>query len=192
MVNIRRDTRNVVCMIIPDEKGRILLIKRGEPPKLGYWTVPEGHVKMGESIVEAARREALEEIEADITIYEGFALVITGMPNDYLEDEYAIKAEISGNRIGEHTFQVLNEVPFLVREPDDERFKNYIYIVARISREPRITPEAQAILWISPLDVIELSSKGKFKVEPTTLLMLKILHYKSLVDRLFKILSDLQ
>ncbi len=45
----------------------VLLVKRRYPPFEGRWSVPGGHVEPGESILEAARRELLEEtgVEAD-------------------------------------------------------------------------------------------------------------------------------
>jgi len=40
---------------------RILLVKRGYPPSKGYWSIPGGHVELGETIYRAAVRETLEE-----------------------------------------------------------------------------------------------------------------------------------
>ncbi|MCW3999327.1 MAG: NUDIX hydrolase [Candidatus Bathyarchaeota archaeon] len=41
--------------------GEIALIKRGNQPALGKWTVPGGLVELGESLEDAAIREAKEE-----------------------------------------------------------------------------------------------------------------------------------
>ena len=41
--------------------GRVLLVKRGRPPGLGRWSLPGGLVELGETTVEAARREVAEE-----------------------------------------------------------------------------------------------------------------------------------
>ena len=43
------------------EMGRILVVQRGRPPDQGLWAVPGGKVRLGESMRETARREALEE-----------------------------------------------------------------------------------------------------------------------------------
>ena len=43
------------------EAGRILLVKRGHPPLLGDWSIPGGMLELGESVRDAAVREAREE-----------------------------------------------------------------------------------------------------------------------------------
>src|SRR3954469_16357759 len=43
------------------EKGRVLLIKRGKAPLLGEWSIPGGMLELGETLRQAAEREALEE-----------------------------------------------------------------------------------------------------------------------------------
>jgi 8-oxo-dGTP diphosphatase len=42
-------------------EGRVLLIKRGNPPLLGEWSLPGGVVELGETLRAAAQREASEE-----------------------------------------------------------------------------------------------------------------------------------
>ena len=43
------------------EDGRVLLIKRGKAPLLGEWSIPGGMLELGETLRQAAEREALEE-----------------------------------------------------------------------------------------------------------------------------------
>lgn len=43
------------------ENGRVLLVKRGHPPLQGEWSIPGGVLEVGETLREAAIREALEE-----------------------------------------------------------------------------------------------------------------------------------
>jgi len=42
-------------------RGRVLLVRRGKPPAEGRWSLPGGLVDLGETSVEAARREVAEE-----------------------------------------------------------------------------------------------------------------------------------
>jgi 8-oxo-dGTP diphosphatase len=43
------------------EQDRVLLVKRGNPPLAGKWSIPGGVLEMGETLRQAAVREALEE-----------------------------------------------------------------------------------------------------------------------------------
>jgi len=54
------------CLVV--EAGRVLLLRRGIEPRLGYWTFPGGYVDLGESPLEAALRETVEEVGMHVTI----------------------------------------------------------------------------------------------------------------------------
>jgi 8-oxo-dGTP diphosphatase len=56
---IGRPVLGVSALVVND--GRVLLVKRGKPPLLGYWSLPGGHVEGGETLAGAAAREVLEE-----------------------------------------------------------------------------------------------------------------------------------
>jgi len=43
------------------EDGQVLLVKRGHPPLAGEWSIPGGVMELGETLREAAIREAQEE-----------------------------------------------------------------------------------------------------------------------------------
>ncbi len=43
------------------DNGKVLLIRRGKPPRPGQWSLPGGGQELGESYIEAAIREAREE-----------------------------------------------------------------------------------------------------------------------------------
>ena len=47
------------AIIVAD--GRVLLVKRGRPPLVGEWSIPGGVLELGETVREAAVREAREE-----------------------------------------------------------------------------------------------------------------------------------
>ena len=54
---ILHDTASIVV----ESGDKILLVKRGVKPEKGYWAVPGGHVDEGETVYQAAQREAEEE-----------------------------------------------------------------------------------------------------------------------------------
>ncbi len=47
----------IVCL----RGGEVLLIRRGNPPRQGEWSLPGGRIEWGETAAEAALRELLEE-----------------------------------------------------------------------------------------------------------------------------------
>lgn len=49
----------VGALIVKD--GRVIVVRRGKPPAMGEWSIPGGLVEVGETLEEAAAREALEE-----------------------------------------------------------------------------------------------------------------------------------
>ncbi len=53
-------------VVLKDDK--ILLCKRAIEPRKGFWTLPAGFMELGESVEEAAQREAQEEALATIEI----------------------------------------------------------------------------------------------------------------------------
>jgi 8-oxo-dGTP diphosphatase len=50
-----------VGAVVVDERGRVLLIKRGAEPGKGRWSLPGGLVELGEPLREAVVREVKEE-----------------------------------------------------------------------------------------------------------------------------------
>ena len=58
----------VACAIPREPDGRLWLLRRGFDPSAGLWTFPGGFVDLGESVEQAARREAREELEIDVEL----------------------------------------------------------------------------------------------------------------------------
>ena len=50
----------MVDVVIPSEKG-VVLVRRGSEPYEGQWALPGGFVEVGETVGQAAVREAAEE-----------------------------------------------------------------------------------------------------------------------------------
>ena len=56
------DRRPEVCVgAIAVDADQILLIRRGQQPSQGYWSVPGGRVEAGETLAEAVVRELRED-----------------------------------------------------------------------------------------------------------------------------------
>jgi ADP-ribose pyrophosphatase len=57
------------------QDNKYLLIKRAAEPDKGLWSIPGGLVELGELIVEAAKREALEETSLKVKILDRIGVV---------------------------------------------------------------------------------------------------------------------
>lgn len=64
----------IVAACILEWRDRILLCRRSIEPRKGMWTVPGGFMENGESVIDAARREAREEGNAAAENLELFAV----------------------------------------------------------------------------------------------------------------------
>ena len=62
-------------------EGRVLLVKRGGQPSAGKWSLPGGLVNLGETTVDAVRREAAEECALTIRVV-GVAGVVDRVVRD--------------------------------------------------------------------------------------------------------------
>jgi ADP-ribose pyrophosphatase YjhB (NUDIX family) len=54
---------------------RVLLIRRGKPPRVGQWSLPGGAQELGETVAETARREVFEETGLALAALEFLTVV---------------------------------------------------------------------------------------------------------------------
>jgi 8-oxo-dGTP diphosphatase len=52
------------------EDGRALLIRRGNEPLLGQWSIPGGTLELGETMIEGTARELKEETGLEVNVLE--------------------------------------------------------------------------------------------------------------------------
>lgn len=64
-----------VGAVVLDGVSRVLLIRRGQPPAFGLWSLPGGRQEFGESLQAACRREVFEETGIRIVLGPIVALV---------------------------------------------------------------------------------------------------------------------
>jgi ADP-ribose pyrophosphatase YjhB (NUDIX family) len=57
-----------VGLAVIEHEGKLVLIRRREPPLADYWAPPAGYVECGESVPQAVIREAREECGLDIAL----------------------------------------------------------------------------------------------------------------------------
>jgi ADP-ribose pyrophosphatase YjhB (NUDIX family) len=70
-----QNPRLIVGCVPEHGDGRILLCRRAIEPRLGFWTIPAGFMENGETTQDGARRESLEEAQADVEIGSLLAVV---------------------------------------------------------------------------------------------------------------------
>lgn len=56
------------CVVVADDRDRVVLVKRSVAPKKGFWCLPGGFMELGESPEAAALRELTEETGLNGTI----------------------------------------------------------------------------------------------------------------------------
>lgn len=61
--------------VVMNPDGQVLLIKRDQPPAHGLWSIPGGKQEAGETMVEACRREVLEETGLEVLVFNILAVV---------------------------------------------------------------------------------------------------------------------
>ncbi len=89
----------MVDVVVPSEEGHVLLIRRASDPYEGQWALPGGFVEVGETLEEAAAREAKEET--------GLAVQIVRLVGVYSDPE----RDPRGHNVS---------VAFLARAPDGD------------------------------------------------------------------------
>ena len=57
-----------VGAVIWNERGELVLIRRGQEPRLGEWSIPGGHLEWGESVRDAIVREVREETGLEVEV----------------------------------------------------------------------------------------------------------------------------
>lgn len=73
---IATDTRNSatarprvgVAVLATDPSGRLLLGRRGKQPNYGLWVIPGGAIESGETWLDAAQRELMEETHLSVHV----------------------------------------------------------------------------------------------------------------------------
>src|SRR5688500_44669 len=74
--------------------GRRPMARRGHDPGAGLWSLPGGRVELGEYLVDALRREVLEETGLDVDVHELVGILeVVGDPHYVILDYFA---EVTG------------------------------------------------------------------------------------------------
>jgi ADP-ribose pyrophosphatase YjhB (NUDIX family) len=75
-------------LIFNKTKDKILLVKRGKPPKKDYWFPPGGATNLGETVEAGIKREVLEETGLKITNLQFVQYLDVILPDNKGETQY--------------------------------------------------------------------------------------------------------
>jgi ADP-ribose pyrophosphatase YjhB (NUDIX family) len=76
----------VGILLIRDK--HLLLIKRKYNPDAGYWSIPGGHIDLGEEVEKAAEREGFEETGFKVKVTKLAGIIDKIMYDDEMKIEY--------------------------------------------------------------------------------------------------------
>lgn len=71
---VHYENPRLIVGCLPVWEEQVLLCKRANEPRSGYWTLPAGFLETGETIEEGALRETLEEAHAEVDIVRLFSV----------------------------------------------------------------------------------------------------------------------
>lgn len=119
-----------VAVVLRDEEGRILMVKRGpDSSRSGRWSIPAGYMDYGEEVREAGAREVLEE--TGLLVEVGAPIFVATNFHDPLKVSVCIW--FSGRVVGGHLepgsdavevgWFPLDDMPDLAFETDTDLFR---------------------------------------------------------------------
>ena len=88
-----------VGAVVTDERGRLLMIRRGHDPGAGLWSIPGGRVEPGETDEQALAREMLEETNLQVKVGKLIGRVQRDGPGGTVIDIRDYAATVTGGTL---------------------------------------------------------------------------------------------
>ena len=101
--------------VIASYEGKVLLCKRNTKPRMNYWTVPAGFMENGETLLEGAQREAMEEVGIQplpSNLFMIYSVPHISQVHFYFHCKLKDRSTAMGDEINDIMFADCNEVPW--------------------------------------------------------------------------------
>ncbi|MCJ8504234.1 NUDIX domain-containing protein [Kocuria flava] len=92
-------TVRAAAAVVLDERGRLLLVRRGRAPQRGRWTLPGGALEPGETVAGAAVREVLEETGLRVRVLRELGTVRVPAGEDLVYEVHDVEAVACGGTL---------------------------------------------------------------------------------------------
>lgn len=99
------ENNEVVAGVVIEQDGKYLLVQEKQPKAYGLWNLPAGHVEPGETIEQAAVKEAKEETGFDVELIKKvgvFQSQASPIP------KHAFSARITGGQLNYPADEILD------------------------------------------------------------------------------------
>ena len=106
---------NNIVGVIASYEGKVLLCKRNTEPRMNYWTVPAGFMENGETLLEGAQREAMEEVGIQplpSNLFMIYSVPHISQVHFYFHCKLKDTSTSMGDEINDIMFADCNEVPW--------------------------------------------------------------------------------
>lgn len=110
----------VVAGVVIKQDGKYLLLQEKQPKAYGLWNFPAGRVDLGESLEQAAIREAKEESGYDVELIKEVA-IFHAQATDVVKHAY--EAKIIGGKLEFPDDEILDAQWFTLKEIEQMKDK---------------------------------------------------------------------
>jgi 8-oxo-dGTP pyrophosphatase MutT (NUDIX family) len=111
-------------VVVLDNQQRILLVKEKQGSKKGLWHIPSGSVEEGETLEQAAVREAYEESGLQVTLNAFIGAYIGRYPDGKLVLRHAWLADVQGDQVAQpHLTDEIAEARYFTQAEFNELYE---------------------------------------------------------------------
>lgn len=125
-------TTYIICGVVLEKDGKYLLVQEKKPDVYGKWNLPAGKVDQGETLEQAAIREAKEETGFDIELKNHLVTVHQATERPVL---HAYVAEITGGELKFPEYEIMAARWFTYDEilAMKDELRNQAYIIPAVA-----------------------------------------------------------